>query len=349
MTVIADRAFLGVTESEAHGLRSAIVVFPAGPLARELSQHMPPSWSITHAADDPKILSASAFPAAAVIVDGPFPRRMPDSRARSEPLREGCSMRAAARVCAISCSISSTAIYGATPHHAGLATEESSTARAGQSVARAWHALEAQAVAAFGAEHVTILRAAPVLVAGSTDFFSALLASRDRPDGRRVRSDTAVSDRGGSRARVNERSSMRIGGRFNIVPAAPIPLRAALRLAGRRHSRCRGRFIVFCTQCTARGFCICAPAAVHPLSLDGVGRSRRPSVGISRAVYECAMPFGLRWRLPPSSSGLAGRSERFDAFGMDRGYIDSGRGAVAWAFLHRHYWRVEACGIDTFR
>ena len=239
-----------------------------------------------------------------------------------------------------------TAIYGATSHHAGLATEESSTAGAGQSVARAWHALEAQAVAAFGSEHVTILRAAPVLVAGSTDFFSALLAS-----------PTALTVAGydptlqfltaADLARALERAVVHgIGGRFNIVPAAPIPLRAALRLAGRRalplpwtlhrvlHARARRRDSASLPQLEFIRY-----------HLTACGDHAARQLGF-HARHTSADAVRFAWRLPTVGSvPRQAASERFDAFGMDRRYIEeSWRGGMG--FLHRRYWRVEACGIE---
>jgi nucleoside-diphosphate-sugar epimerase/1-acyl-sn-glycerol-3-phosphate acyltransferase len=347
MTLVADRAFTCVTVDAARQRRAAVIL-PPSPLARELSRHLPPSWHVTLAMDPPASLSPGACASVVdAVVYSPPPRRLPDL----EPdLAAATKLFDAGRHAGVRhlVLVSSTAVYGATPHHAGLATETSPTARSVQPVARSWHELETKAIAAFGAEHVTILRAAPILVAEATDFFNILFASRPALTVAGYDPTLQLLTPADFARAIERAVAHAASGTFNIVPAAPIPLRVALRLAGRRAlpvpwtmhrvlrffgsrlghaaSSRQAQFIRY--HLTACGDRAARHLGFHArdTSADAVRRARR--------LVAVAAP-----------GSDEGASDRFDAFGMDRGYIDAcWRGGLG--LLHRRYWRVEARGFD---
>src|SRR5262245_13969187 len=133
--------------------------------------------------------------------------------------------------------LSSTAVYGATHHHAGLATEWRTTPSSGQAIAQGWLKLEALAASLFAPHQLTILRAAPCPIRGEADFYSRLLTSR--------RAATVIGyDPTIQLLSVRDLASavglavqQCPGGTFNIVPASPVPLSVALEEAGARRVR----------------------------------------------------------------------------------------------------------------
>jgi nucleoside-diphosphate-sugar epimerase len=74
--------------------------------------------------------------------------------------------------------VSSTAVYGATHDHPGLATENRALAPRCHTVAAGWLDVEAAASASFEPHQLTVLRAAPAPSPLGRDFYSRLLASR---------------------------------------------------------------------------------------------------------------------------------------------------------------------------
>ncbi len=337
------RAFARAAAPDPAPLSAVALVLPAGPLARALSHHLPASWRIAEAGGA-EAGDAWSGCAEGTLVYSPPRQRLPDL----EPdLTASHDMLTAARRAAVRhlVLVSSTAVYGATPHHAGLVTEAESTVRTDQPIARGWRALEAQAIAAFGPD-VTILRAAPVLLADSPDFFSTLftrgaaitIAGYDP-----TLQFLSVADLARAIACAVAGAG---GGVFNIVPAAPVPLRAALRIASRRAlpvpwSLHRARRLVAVARRRAASARQVQYIRYH---LTASGDAAARDLGY-RAQHTSADAVRMVRRMGWNTGPDVEPSERFDPFGMDRGYIDAcWRGALG--MLHRHYWRVEARGLE---
>lgn len=238
--------------------------------------------------------------------------------------------------------VSSTSAYGAVPDHAGLVSERRVVKGGAQAASRAWLELESFAAGVFGESRVTVLRAAPAPARGERDFYSRLL-------GESVAFTIAGHDPTLQLLSVRDLADAiglavqkRPAGIFNVVPAAPVPVRAALREAGTRPLP-----VPWIVHRAARAV---LPKRAHVASADQVQFIR---YHLTAAPEKSARELGFIARdtsldtvrqccgAPPERSG----DGRFDPFGLDRAYIDaSDRGFMG--FLRRRYWRVETQGLD---
>ena len=314
------------------------IVAPNRALAHALRDRRDVQWYVT---GEPV---ADSLPVE-TLVYVPRLRRAPDLRpdlAHARAALVACRRAGTERVVLIS----STAAYGASPRHPGLATERRPAAAVGHGLARQWLALEAAALEVFGMERVTVLRAAPVPLPQERDFFSRLLTARcvftvlgHDPTLQLLSVDDLA------RA-VDLALGVRRPGIFNIVPAAPIPLHAALRAAGRRslpvpwtvHRAVRALLAPFGVASAEQ-----AQYARYHLTASSDAAERE-----LRFVPRDTSLDAVRLAVPHAQPGAPVRVSRqpaFDPFGLDRAYIErAGRGFMG--FLHRRYWRVEQRGLE---
>jgi len=244
--------------------------------------------------------------------------------------------------------VSSTAAYGATPHHPGLVAEQRAVAPAGQVSARVWHNLESRALDTLGRDRVTILRAAPVPLAGGRDFFSRLLSSPLAfPLTGHDPTLQFLSLADLSRAIACAVQS-RTAGVFNIVPSAPVPLRAALRAAG-----CRAVAVPWSVQWPCRAALRTRALIASPRQIQFVryhltasGDAAAAALGFVPRDTSLDAIHAMNTRVTAAQPGIArSKPAVFDPFGLDREYIDACWRGVIGA-LHRRYWRVETRGLD---
>jgi 1-acyl-sn-glycerol-3-phosphate acyltransferase len=237
--------------------------------------------------------------------------------------------------------VSSTAVYGATPNHPGLAAERRAAVAPEQSIARAWAELESIAADAFADRGLTVLRAAPAPDPGGRDFYSRLFASRlaltvmgHDP------TLQVLSLRDLARA-IALAARARRPGIFNVVPAAPVTLRTALRAA-----RCRTLPAPWLAHRAAR-------ALVRRSTMASSDQLQFVRYHLTAAPEKSAYELGFEARdtsldaigrfRGTSATGMGG--PRFDPFGLDRQYIESSeRGFMG--FMRRRYWRVEMRGLE---
>lgn len=326
------------------------LVAPEGALRRELMSSGGMQWLVING--DP----ATAEPGRHVLGASPVETLVYIARLERPPdtgpdLRDARATFTAFRDAGLEHAVivSSTAAYGATPHHAGLATERRTPAPVGQPISRAWLELESLAADAFGELALTVLRAAPTLAGGEHDYYSRLLGARSALTV--MGHDPTLQFLGvcdladAIRRAVRQRPC----GIFNVVPAAPVPLRAALREAG-----CRRVPVPWLLQRPVRSLLARVGGVASPDQLQFVryhltasgDKSARELGFIARDTSASAVRAFRR-----SSRGSARHVDaestlaRFDPFGLDPSYIDAcGRGFMG--FLHRRYWRVETHGLD---
>jgi 1-acyl-sn-glycerol-3-phosphate acyltransferase/nucleoside-diphosphate-sugar epimerase len=291
-----------------------------------------PSWNVIDARDEDVIDWVGR--AAGTIVYVPAPQRLPNlapDLVQAARIFAAIAGAGAAHLILVS----STAVYGATPHHAGLALEHRMPGPGDQPVARCWQTLESSARAS--AARVTILRAAPVVAAAGRDFFSRLLTSspaftvagHDPTMQFLAPSDLARA--------IDAAVEQRASGTFNIVPSAPIPLKAALELAGRQSVPLP--WAVHRTRRVAGVTAAQLQFIRYHLTADGAAAAR--DLGFT-AQHSSADAIRLALHLDRL---VAPAAARFDPFGLDHAYIErSWRGFMG--FLHRRYWRVETAGLD---
>jgi 1-acyl-sn-glycerol-3-phosphate acyltransferase len=245
--------------------------------------------------------------------------------------------------------VSSTLIYGASPNHAGLAKERRIAVSPSQRIAGTWAELESMALDAFGERSLTILRTAPTPTATGSDFISRLVRGRHSvvvcghdPTLQLL----SVRDRADAIGRAVHR---RPRGIFNIVPAAPAPLRQVLRATG-----CRAVPAPFAVQRGVRRLAAVTRRAASAdqaqfmrfhLTASGEKSARElgfvardTSITAARAAIEQGP------RAAGSNHQEPGRRD-FDPYGLDPSYIHAcSRGLMG--FLHRRYWRVETAGLE---
>jgi len=255
-------------------------------------------------------------------------------------------------------AVSSTEAYEPHHHHVGMVGEGYPLRPGANPISAAWRRFEETAARAFEAQpgRLTFLRAAPVPRAGSGDFFSRLLSGRaawtvpgfDPGIQLLALSDLAAAVRGalargaaGRRPEGVPAAGAPAGPEvFNVVPAAVVPLRRALRLAGVRRVPVP-RWVQRLARRAAGGE---GPERVeflrHPWTASGE-RARR-ELGFTARLGSAETARGMRAGRGPAAVGPA---EPHDDFGVDAGYIDAHR--RTWLrLLHDVYWRVESRGIE---
>jgi len=307
------------------------LVIPASALARELAGADAVSWQVSEPAAMSSADTVVYVPRMAAGMD-----LRPDLLHAADALTALTQMRPGHVVV-----VSSTAVYGATPHHAGLTAERRVAAGSAQPIARAWQDLESLAADAFGGR-LTVLRAAPVVARGECDFFARLLSSRLAFTV--AGHDPTVQflsprDLAAAILRAIEEGP---DGTFNIVPAAPITLRGALREAGvvripvpwtlHRLSRFVLRRLTGSASADQVQYVRYHLTAAPEKAADTLGFVPKDS----SAAAVC----GLRGNVGPS----VGPSHS-DPFGLDPDYIRAcDRGFLG--FMRRKYWRVETQGLE---
>lgn len=319
------------------------LIAPAGLLPADLMAPTPVQWydTVTDCPTPEAWPALFALSSVETLVYVPHLARAPDLRpdlVHARAVLQACRDGGTAHVVLVS----STAVYGATPRHAGLARERRPSGSSGPPIAREWLELEALAASIVVGDHLTILRAAPVPVPGGRDFYSRLL-----------RATVAVtvaghdptlqllSQRDLARA-VETAVRRRRAGVFNVVPAAPVPLRAALRAAG-----CRAVPLPWSAQLAYRALVGGPPRLASPQQLQFL------RCHLTASPEKAARELGFVARETSIQAVLAatGRPPRaatempFDPFGLDRAYIDACRRGLM-GFLHRRYFRVEARGLE---
>jgi nucleoside-diphosphate-sugar epimerase/1-acyl-sn-glycerol-3-phosphate acyltransferase len=235
--------------------------------------------------------------------------------------------------------ISSTAVYGTSHDHAGLAVEERALVPRRHTIAAGWAEIEAAAAASFAPHQLTILRAAPAPGPLGRDYYSRLLGSRTAWTVLGHDPTIQLLSLRDLAEAIELGITQRQPGVFNIVPRAPVALAAALRIAGIRR--------------------MSVPWSVHRV----VRRVLRPWVASAEQVRS------IRYHLTASPEksarelgfvaqdssvaavrqfrgvAVCGNEQRFDSFGLDPDYIRAcDRGVMG--FLRRRYWRVEMHGLE---
>jgi 1-acyl-sn-glycerol-3-phosphate acyltransferase/nucleoside-diphosphate-sugar epimerase len=252
--------------------------------------------------------------------------------------------------------LSSAMIYGCSPHNEGLLPETRPILRSElNSVAGAWHDLEALALSYFGESsktgaELTILRPVAVLVPRGEDYFSRLFRSRiaiTLPGHDPTMQLLSPRDLAQAVRCVIEKGKP---GVFNVAPKSVITLRAALRLVGARRvpvSRVLQRVV---RNAAARA------VSTDPIEqLDYIRYSwtvsdekirNELSCSPQRSAAEGVAEFFLeeKGETVQDENTLVLQRE-FDDFGMDKHYI-AAYGRTLFKFLHDYYWRVEAKGLD---
>jgi 1-acyl-sn-glycerol-3-phosphate acyltransferase/nucleoside-diphosphate-sugar epimerase len=246
--------------------------------------------------------------------------------------------------------LSSAAIYGATPHNPGLIAETRAPSRRRENpIGCSWVKLEALATAHLGRQtgtHLVILRPAAVLAHGDTHYYSRLFRRRfavTLPLHDPALQLLSPEDLANAVCGAVERSD---GGIFNVAPAAVIPLRAALRMAGVR------RVPVWRSLQRVPRYVFSSLGLASPIEqLEYLRYSWTISNQKIKQVLEFVpersstkvlMDF-LHGQVSERQDGLA-RRLAFDDFGMDPSYIDAWRRWL-FTFLHDYYWRIEVQGM----
>ena len=241
--------------------------------------------------------------------------------------------------------LSSAAVYSASHQHTGLLRETSFVAGGRSAIADAWREVErlSEMIGERSGTASTIraiLRPAAVL--DGTDYFSRLLTGRigvTYPGHDPTMQFLSPGDLAGAVAAI---VATRAGGTFNVAPAAGIPLRAALRIAGVRRlpvGRVAQRPIRALTS--QAGLAVSADQLTYIQYCWTVSGDRiRREAGFVPAHSSVDVIRALRGggETPPDA-------EAFDEFGMDAPYIKRYCGHL-FKFLHDYYWRVEIEGIE---
>ncbi|RMH17252.1 MAG: hypothetical protein D6696_16225, partial [Acidobacteria bacterium] len=227
----------------------------------------------------------------------------------------------------------------------GLVGEERRPPRRSDNrLAQRWRAVEdgAREALAGSAATLTVLRPAPVPVAGGDDLFSRAFGPGRLvptpfgydPPLQLLAADDLI-------AAVARALAARRTGTYHVAPAAVVPLRKAVKAAGKRRLPLPLRLQRPVRRLLARRG-LAAPAEqlpylAHPSTVSGARIAAelgfRPRATSFEALCE------LR------GTPAAGPPPSYDDFGLDKGYV--GRlGRTLFAFLHDVYWRVEWQGLE---
>jgi nucleoside-diphosphate-sugar epimerase/1-acyl-sn-glycerol-3-phosphate acyltransferase len=258
---------------------------------------------------------------------------------------EECARAGIARVVLLS----SAAIYGADPYNPGFISESRPPLRPDKNpIGKHWATLEALAEACVGQPTdvtLTILRPAPVLVRGGTDYFSRLFRRGLVPT--LPLHDPSLQllspdDLAQAVCCAVERST---SGIFNVAPDGVLPLRMALRMAGARRLP-----VARLVQRLARRVLAALGSAFPGEQLEYIRYSWTVSNAKTKRELGFAPEYSSVEALLAVLNGQASRPWRnatprphFDDFGMDLNYIKAKRRRI-FKFFHDYYWRVEVKG-----
>jgi nucleoside-diphosphate-sugar epimerase/1-acyl-sn-glycerol-3-phosphate acyltransferase len=248
--------------------------------------------------------------------------------------------------------LSSTAVYGASPHNPGLLSESYPVPRDGRNlIASEWRELEALARQRLALERnveLTILRPATVLSHVRADYVSQLLSGRvaitlpgHDPSLQLLHPDDVVNAIGCAIQKAE-------GGVFNVAPDGAIPLRVALRWAGSKRipvPRILQRLV---------RLGLARVGLAHPAdqleyvrySWTASNKKSKRELGFKPrfSSAEALRAFIRERSQAPVESGDGSKLD-FDDFGLDKEYI-AAYGRTLFNFLSRYYWRIEMSGAD---
>ena len=291
---------------------------------------------------DPDAIDAAEFSRYDTVVYSALPAAGPATGPDTAAARAVCE-RFASLPLKHAVILSSAAVYSPSHQHTGLLRESSFIGGGRSAIADGWREVERSSEiigqrSGAAATLRTILRPAAVL--DGTDYFSRLLSGRiavTYPGHDPTIQFLSPHDLAAAVATV---IATRREGIFNVAPAAGIPLRAALRLAGVARLPF-GRV----AQNAIRAVTSHARLAVSADQLKYIqycwtvsGDKLRRETGFVPARSSADAIVELRGR------GTA-PARPFDEFGMDPDYIRRYCGHL-FKFLHDYYWRVEIDGID---
>jgi 1-acyl-sn-glycerol-3-phosphate acyltransferase/nucleoside-diphosphate-sugar epimerase len=291
---------------------------------------------------DPERIEAAAFSRYDTVVCSPL---------HSGSASTGPDLTIAREVCARLASLplhhaivlGSAAVYSPNHQNAGLLDESTFIPEGRSDIADGWREVEAcsaQIGERSGAAPPvrTILRAAAVL--DGEDYFSRLLTGRvaiTYPGHDPTIQLLSARDLAGAVAAVIEH---RAGGIYNVAPAAGIPLKAALRVAGVPRLPL-GRLAQNAVRTIASSASLSAPPdqlKYIQFSWTVSGDKLRRDTGFmpARTSEEAILEL---------TGARAAATGGYDEFGMDAAYI---RRYCRHLFhlLHDRYWRVEVDGIE---
>lgn len=239
--------------------------------------------------------------------------------------------------------LSSAELYDPHHHNDLYFTEDGYPARPhANRLAVRWRRFEAAAERAFAGrrERLVVLRPAPVPLAGGEDFWSRFLLGRGPaatlpghdPTIQLLALDDLV-------AAVRRAAEAPGGGPYNVVPAGAIPVRRALRLAGRRR------------------------VALPRVAQEAARRLARTAEPAERLAYlrygwtadgaraAAALGFTAGATSAQAVAAAAGRPlpappPEIDAFGYDPEYV-AAFGRTLFRFLHDAWWRIEVRGVEN--
>jgi len=293
-------------------------------------------------------------------------RRRPDAEAAAAAVERLAARPGEGRVrCLL--AVTSSEIYEPSHHHPGMAAEEPLVLRPGVNpVARRWWGFEAavrQAAAAAGLP-VVLLRAAPTPVRGGEDPFSALLSGRwartwfgyDPVLQLLAVDDLAVALAAAARwatARWAASGGVEAAGEFgaavyNVVPAQPVPLAWALRLAGVRRLPLRASLRSPVTGSPEADYLRYTWTAGGEAARRDLGfAARHTSAEVAASMRAAASTAGAAGAV---AAGVASSPPRvdlsFDDFGLSLDYA-AAQSRRVFGFLDRVWWRVEQRGMET--
>ena len=285
------------------------------------------------------------------------------SRSAPSPA-EAEAVAAAAAGAAALVVVASSEIYEPSHRHPGLVDEGFAGPRAPEHpVARRWWELEARLRGrlAGGALPWLLLRAAPVPLppaAGGGDWVSTLLAGGwgrtlpgcDPPLQLLALPDLAAAVERALGALAEDAAAVS-GEAFNVVPAQPVPVAWALRLAGVRRLPLPsfGRSGADPAGGFTGPFDGRRTYLRHPWTASGERAAHRLGFTARHTSAEtaAALAAGDAWRPDPRwwRDGAPRADLSFDEHGMSPSYI-AAFGRTLFRFLHDAWWRVEHRGIE---
>jgi 1-acyl-sn-glycerol-3-phosphate acyltransferase/nucleoside-diphosphate-sugar epimerase len=290
---------------------------------------------------DPERIEAAAFSRFDTLVYSALPTDSASTGPDLARARELCA-RLASLPLRHAVVISSAAVYSPNHQSVGLLDETAFVPEGRSLIADGWREVErlgTQIGERSGAAPTwrTILRPAAVL--DGDDYFSRLLTGRlaiTYPGHDPTIQLLSPRDLAGAVTAVVERSAT---GVFNVAPAAGIPLKAALRVAGVPRLPL-GRLAQNAVRAVASSASLSAP----PDQLKYI----RFCWTVSADKLRRELGFAPAYTSEAAILELAGRQEPargdYDEFGMDAPYIRRYCGHL-FRWLHDRYWRVEIDGI----